>query len=151
MRPALLADENILPATIRWLRSTGFRVTSVKGLGLGGAPDEFVYELARKRRETLITMDVGFSQLRLASRHPLQVVLIRPGGRNAAYVQRILAPFLAAVDLASPALRHAMIVVESSGHRVRTLDRGIAFWYQSAARRRRQWHSAVRRTGSPRG
>jgi len=59
----LLADENIPPGVVRFLRDRGFEVKEVSGSGLSGASDDAVMLLARKEKRALLTFDKHFGNI----------------------------------------------------------------------------------------
>jgi len=81
---AFLADENIHPAVIEYLRSEGLNVLSVRECGLSGRDDESILACAASKYLTVLTHDGDFGKLAIAERKPFHgIVFLRPGGRLA--------------------------------------------------------------------
>ena len=59
----LLLDENLSPAQAKPLREMGFDVVCVVEAGMGGAPDERVWEVAAASGRVLVTLDRDFANL----------------------------------------------------------------------------------------
>ena len=60
---SFLADENIPPTIIQFLRQLNFDVTSVLGEGLIGHPDEAVTRRAFLEKRIVLTQDQDFGKL----------------------------------------------------------------------------------------
>lgn len=76
----LLADENIHPSVVAWLREQGFDVTTVGGTDRSGADDTRVIELACSQERVILTHDADFGKLSVAEKRPLfGMVFLRPG------------------------------------------------------------------------
>src|SRR5580658_3209727 len=58
--PLMLADANIAPGTINYLRQAGIYVSDVRGLLPDGHTDAQVFSLAKKSRLVLLTHDSDF-------------------------------------------------------------------------------------------
>lgn len=79
-RLAFLADENIHPAVIAFLRSEGSDVLSVRECGLSGRDDESILAHAVSEQRTVPTHDADFGKLAIAERKPFHgIVFLRPG------------------------------------------------------------------------
>lgn len=55
-----LADENIHPSIVEWMRSEGMNVRTAEELGLKGKDDNAVFALARKHDRMILTSDEDF-------------------------------------------------------------------------------------------
>jgi len=73
-----LADENIFPKIINFLRKLGHDVTSVKEGGLLQITDDNLIDIAAKEERTVITFDKHFGDiLRYPPRNLPGIILIR--------------------------------------------------------------------------
>jgi len=63
-RPALKIDENLPSEVLRLLRDAEHDTASVKEQALGGASDEILARVCRHERRALVTLDVGFADIR---------------------------------------------------------------------------------------
>jgi predicted nuclease of predicted toxin-antitoxin system len=59
----LLLDENLSSTQAHWLREDGFDAVAITELGLSGAPDEKVREVAIEQGRVLVTMDADFANI----------------------------------------------------------------------------------------
>ena len=76
----LLADENIHPAVIEFLRSLQAEVATVAELGLRGTDDQAILRAAFESSQVVLTHDRDFGTLALAAGQPvLGIIYIRPG------------------------------------------------------------------------
>ncbi|MBI4580167.1 MAG: DUF5615 family PIN-like protein [Planctomycetes bacterium] len=77
---ALLADENIAPAVIAYLRESGFDVVGVEELGLVGRADSEIIRRAVEQNRVVLTHDRDFGKLAIAMMEPIiGIVFLRPG------------------------------------------------------------------------
>ena len=61
--PKFLVDEDMPRSTARTLRDKGYDVTDVRDSGLRGKNDKDVFEFAQRHNATLLTGDMGFSNI----------------------------------------------------------------------------------------
>ena len=57
-------DENLPREAVGLFRGTGYEASSVLGQSMGGAPDPDVASVCRRERSVLLTLDVGFADIR---------------------------------------------------------------------------------------
>lgn len=75
-----LADENIHPDVIAYLREQSFDVLSVFEAELVGSPDEAVLQFAYEAGRVVLTHDSDFGMLAIAYHQPMTGILyVRPG------------------------------------------------------------------------
>lgn len=116
----LLADENIPPAVVRFLRERGFEVKQVTGAGSAGASDDEIMLLARKEERVLLTLDKHFANILIyppSSHHGIIRIRIHPpliGEINQAFDQ-----LLKTFDLNT--IGGSLIVLEREGFRLRRM------------------------------
>jgi predicted nuclease of predicted toxin-antitoxin system len=73
----LLADENIDPALVAWLRGQGHDVLAVRET-IPGAPDRHVLDLATEDERILLTEDKDFGEMLFRRRLPSSgIILLR--------------------------------------------------------------------------
>lgn len=76
----LLADENIHPDVIQYLREQGHDVHSVYETGLVGHSDSDVLRVAQQSGRVVISHDSDFGTITLAQSEPFTgIVFLRPG------------------------------------------------------------------------
>lgn len=75
----LLADENILPDVIAFLRKTGLDVASVSEQGLFGLPDVQVLQQATEAGRVVLTHDSDFGGMAVFGAKFIGIVYLRPG------------------------------------------------------------------------
>jgi predicted nuclease of predicted toxin-antitoxin system len=71
-----LADMNMSPLTVEWLRSRGHHATHVREQDLQRASDDFILDKARSEQSILLTMDLDFGYLMAASREQMPSVIL---------------------------------------------------------------------------
>jgi predicted nuclease of predicted toxin-antitoxin system len=86
----LLADENILPEVINFLRKLGLDVDSVAGQGKFGLPDTDVLQQATEAGRVVLTHDSDFGGLALLGAKFIGIVYIRPGHIHADFTVKTL-------------------------------------------------------------
>ena len=67
----LLADENIDPQVIAYLRDAGFDVIDVFDAGLRGRTDQHLLDLAYQQQRVVLTHDSDFGTLAIHQNRPL--------------------------------------------------------------------------------
>lgn len=75
----LLADENVHPEVIHFLRKAGLDVASVSEQGQYGLPDAQVLQQATKAGRVVLTHDSDFGGLALMGVQFIGIIYIRPG------------------------------------------------------------------------
>lgn len=76
----LLADENIHPDVIQYLREQGHDILSVYEAGLVGHVDTAVLRVARQSGRIIISHDSDFGTITLAQNEPFTgIIFLRPG------------------------------------------------------------------------
>jgi len=93
----LLADENLSPRTVQWLREQGHDVFDIKEEGLQGLDDESIFDLAMVLEAVIVTKDLDFGRIQRFARRPHNgILLLRPGHfQSAEVVNSLLARFFA--------------------------------------------------------
>jgi predicted nuclease of predicted toxin-antitoxin system len=75
-----LADENIHPGVVAWMRARTLDVVTTNDLAVNGRPDDVVLEAAAKSRRVLLTQDADFGRRAVAGpKRPPGVIVIRRG------------------------------------------------------------------------
>lgn len=76
----LLADENVHPEVVRFLRAQGHDVFDVKEAGLAGSSDRELIRIAHAQQRVIVTHDRDFGRLVFLSDEPFfGIVYLRPG------------------------------------------------------------------------
>jgi len=86
----LLLDQNLSRRLVSWLAGTFPGKSHVALVGLERAPDDEVWNFARKQGFTLVTKDSDFADLTLMWSAPPKVVWLRLGNCTTADVERVL-------------------------------------------------------------
>lgn len=116
----LLADENIPPGVVGFLRDRGFDVKEVSGAGTAGASDDQVMDLAYREQRVLLTFDKHFANILVyppSSHHGIIRIRIHPP-----LIEDIIHAFdqlLKEFDLNT--IGGSLIVLEREGFRLRRL------------------------------
>jgi predicted nuclease of predicted toxin-antitoxin system len=114
-----LVDENLPRSLAPRLHAAGFEVEDVRDLGLRGAPDTEIFEVARVRDLVLLTGDLGFGYLLRSSPRSPAVVLVRlPNEWPTSAVNDLIEKSLA--SLSKALVQGSLIVIEPQRIRIRT-------------------------------
>ena len=112
----LLADENIHPDVIRFLREAGVDVESISEQGKFGLSDTVVLEQANQTRRVVITHDSDFGGLALMGVKFIGIIYMRPGHIQTDFTVKTLEVIRNnAPDVIPPFI----LVAERSGDRVK--------------------------------
>jgi predicted nuclease of predicted toxin-antitoxin system len=104
----VLADENVHPAVVDFLRRSGFDVTTVAEADLTGASDRQLLQRATREKRFVLTHDADFGRLAMAEREPMVgIVYLRPGHIDPAFTIESLRALLAK----EPDVTSAFVVV----------------------------------------
>lgn len=99
----LLADENIHPQVIQFLRTVGFDVSAVAELNLMGTPDLDLLRLAYAESRVVVTHDSDFGTLAVLAGEPIVgIVYLRPGHINPQFTIETIRAVLAVGRELSP-------------------------------------------------
>ena len=114
-----LADHDVYEATARRLEAWGHDVLRARQAGLCRARDADLLRFACEAGRVLVTRDKGFGQLVFLSMQPHSgVILLRMDPTTVEGVHRELGRFL--MEQIGEELKGKFVVVEPSGHRIRT-------------------------------
>lgn len=86
----LLADENILPAVIEFLRNMGLDVQSVSEQGIFGLPDTEVLKQALESGRVVLTHDSDFGGMAVSGAKFIGIIYLRPGHIQAKFTTKTL-------------------------------------------------------------
>ncbi len=105
---ALLADENIHPAVVAYLRQQSYDVQSVAEEGLKGQSDVALLRHAHKLQRVVLTHDSDFGTLAVLQGEPFTgIIYLRPGHIKAEFTIKTLQ----ALTNRSPDVKSPFIVV----------------------------------------
>jgi len=114
-----LADENISPRVVAFLRKSGFDVSDIKEMGLFGLSDREILARAHKERRIVITHDADFGMLAINQGLPFTaIVYIRLRNLSADAVIGVLQRFFQADIKVTNGM---LVVLEEERVRIRTL------------------------------
>ena len=86
----LLADENVHPDVIVFLRKAGLDVDSVSEQGQFGLPDAQVLQQATESKRVVLTHDSDFGGLALMGAKFIGIIYMRPGHIHADFTIKTL-------------------------------------------------------------
>ena len=116
----LLADLNVAPRTVEFLRSLGHDVVRSDALLLGTASDAEIVEIELREARTILTHDLDFSALvALSGRSRPSVISMRLSSSRIECVNQRLQAVLVAI--ATELESGAIVSVEDGGVRARSL------------------------------
>ena len=113
----LLADENIHPSVVAFLRKQGFDILSLAEQGRYGLPDSNVLRKAQAARRVVLTHDSDFGGLAVLNSQPFTgIIYLRPGHIHAEFtIQTLVAIQTRAPEVIPPFI----LVAEHSGDNVK--------------------------------
>jgi predicted nuclease of predicted toxin-antitoxin system len=119
----ILADENIHPGTVAWLRARGCDVLEVRGGELVGSEDLTLMRFAYAQGRIILTHDSDFGALSIARLEPIiGLVFLRPGHVDPGFtVYTLEAIFNLNLDLRPP----FVLVAKRTGDNVRVRVRSL--------------------------
>lgn len=112
-----LADENISPAIIDFLKHKGFDVKSVHEVNMPAATDSMIIKLAHQQERALLTFDKHFSNILLyppPTHHGIIRIRIHPPLLSD--IKRALEHFFEKFDLAF--MKGTLVILGPDGFRV---------------------------------
>ena len=115
----MLADENIDPEVVRFMRSKGFDVQDVIENGWAGLDDEQILELAHRDGRAVVTHDSDFGTLAIPKGNPFTgIFYLKPGHIDTAFTLQSVTALLEKVEEVHPPF---IVVVQHgrSGIRIR--------------------------------
>jgi predicted nuclease of predicted toxin-antitoxin system len=120
---ALLADENIHPDVVRYLREEGCDVVTVHQLDLAGASDEAILATSLVEARVVLTHDSDFGALAMAGgQSVVGIIYIRPGHIRAEFtIATLRSLFDRSLDVTPPFLLVAIRRNDTVRVRVRRL------------------------------
>ncbi len=118
----LLADENVHPDVIAFLRETGLDVDSIAEQGKFGLPDTQVLEQATEVGRVVLTHDSDFGGLALLGAKFIGIIYLRPGHIKADFTIKTLQAIRDhAPDVTSPFILVAERIGDTVKIRVRQM------------------------------
>ena len=119
----LLADENIHPDVIQYLREQGHDVLSVYEAGLVGKSDTSVLRIAQESGRVVISHDSDFGGIALAKNEPFTgIIFLRPGHISSNFtIQTLRTLAERQIDVQSPFIIVAARKLKTVRIRVRQL------------------------------
>ena len=77
---SILADENINPTLVNFLRDKGFDVAHVNDVGLGNTPDHVILAYTYDQNQIVLTLDDDFGTLVFKDKQPfIGIIRLHPG------------------------------------------------------------------------
>lgn len=112
-----LADENIHPEVVHWMRSQQIDVITVQEQGWQGASDRFLLEISHQQKRIVLTHDADFGTLAIAQGIAFNGILyLRPGHIRPSFVIEMLQTVL---DKPLPLQTPFLVVAHRVGERLR--------------------------------
>jgi predicted nuclease of predicted toxin-antitoxin system len=111
-------DENLPEEVAESLREAGHEASTILEQGLGGEPDPDVASLCRLEQRSLITLELGFADIRTyPPREYPGLVILRPGHQSKARVIRLFEQALPILE--TEPLAGRLLIVEEERIRIR--------------------------------
>ena len=112
----LLADENIHPEVIEFLRKTGLDVESVAEQGIRGSSDTEILGQATKAGRVVLTHDSDFGGLAIFGAQFIGIIYLRPGHIQADFTIKTIQVIRDAAPEVTPPF---ILVAERTGDTVK--------------------------------
>jgi predicted nuclease of predicted toxin-antitoxin system len=119
-----LADMGISLRIVSWLKGRGHDVTHLRDEGLQRLPDREIFKKAAAEKRIILTFDLDFGEIvALSQDSPVSVFLFRLHNTTTSFVIKRLEQVLS-VSADFVKLHTAIIVIDDSRHRIRTIPIG---------------------------
>ena len=116
-------DENIDVRLAAWIAGRGHDVSTVRAQGISGADDEEIYEICRRERRTLVSLDLDFSNpLRFPPMPTEGIVVLRPHRPTIPLIMALLKSVVPALE--DESFQGKLAIAEAG--RLRVYDSGTA-------------------------
>lgn len=116
-----LIDECVLGKTVRLLRDSGFKVTTIQELGKSSATNGTVIKTAFQEKAVIITNDLDFGNLILypLGSHP-GIIVLRPRLDTAEAIEDVHKILLRLLEELTPAeIKESLIIVDRNKYRLK--------------------------------
>jgi len=111
-------DENLSPLVADALRAWGFEVFEIRQLGLRGADDTIVFDIAQNLGAALVTADKGFGDVRrFATGMHYGIIIVRVVGSPERQINALRRAIL--TDLKGQDIKGVLVVVTERKTRIR--------------------------------
>jgi len=112
-----LADENIHPSIVAFLRTEGYAVKDVKEENLNGSSDKFLLDLANNENRIILTHDSDFGTIVFTQQIDFKgIIYLRPGHFDPTFtISTLKSLFMNDFSVTSPFI----IVAENKGDSVK--------------------------------
>ena len=114
-----LLDADMPRSSAEVVRSMGFDVEDVRGIGMGSAKDREIIEYALKNSRLIITRDTDFGEVLRYPKHPGAVIFRLPNTFTTPEINERLNGFLSSIN--EEKLRNAITVIERERYRRRPI------------------------------
>lgn len=115
-----IADENIAPETVEFIRNQGYDIIDVYQAKLSGQRDVDIIEYAEKHNRTIISFDLDFAEIYYFSpRRSFGIIVLRIHPQIPAQANRLLKIFLESAPSLKGQLSGALVVITERGIRIR--------------------------------
>lgn len=107
-----LANENISPSTVEFVKTLGYDIEAVRDVGLKGMPDQKVIEYAIAHDRIIITLDLDYGEAYYFSSHNnLGVIVLRLKSQWLENINVVLERFLASKKPELDTLKNALVLL----------------------------------------
>lgn len=107
-----IADEGISKLTIETVRRLGHKVVTLKDTGMLGSDDPEIFEYAKSKKLTILTIDKDFGELYYFNRaYSTGVIVVRVKPDTAENITEILEVFLTSRTLEDVDLANSLVIL----------------------------------------
>lgn len=115
-----IADENIAPETIEFIRNLGYDIIDVYQANLSSFKDSDIVDFAEKHNRIIISFDLDFGEIYYFSpRRKFGIIILRIHPQIPAKANRLLEILLKFTPSLKPQLSSALVVINERNIRIR--------------------------------
>ncbi|MEA3506980.1 MAG: DUF5615 family PIN-like protein [Elusimicrobiota bacterium] len=115
-----IADENIAPETIEFIRKIGYDIIDVYQANLSGFKDSDIVDFAEKHNRIIISFDLDFGEIYYFSpQRKFGIIILRIHPQLPDKANKLLESFLNLAPSLKPKLNNALVVINKRNIRIR--------------------------------
>jgi predicted nuclease of predicted toxin-antitoxin system len=115
-----IADENIAPETIEFIRNLGYDIIDIYQANLDGYKDLEIIDFAEKHNKGIISYDLDFGEIYyFSARRKFGIIILRIHPQIPARANRLLEILLKFNPSFKPHLANALVVINERNIRIR--------------------------------
>jgi predicted nuclease of predicted toxin-antitoxin system len=114
-----LANENISPLTVSFIKDLGYDIKSVKETGLKGASDSQVVQFALQEKRWIITLDLDYAEIYYYSPVlDLGIIVLRLKSQWYKHINTELGKLIKSGKLETEEYKNSLIIINEGRYRI---------------------------------